>query len=340
MGVVLTIAALMIACASLQCAARPLDRSYWIHATLGASVVKGYWAREAPVGPEPTADEIRSAAKLLTGHYAANKLYLMYHEEVAIPRLARILRIWRSACPREVELVPALVLRMYDRERHEVFTEEELAKLCRAVKYDIGCREIAVYDVMPNRDQGGGLAVLAREFPNGLVRVGIQPEESIAKPFVAAVQDTWSGLCAGKSNEDWLSPGFGAETLRKWVESRNSQTAPVDWDLVAVAWDYLPTKRGEYPGYDDAEKNMPLPAGRNRLAMKLITETASPKVLGGFSSDLFIVEANSRVAKRDGQANSFYSSLKRGEVYRGYFSEPLEEIAGLFRELAGTACHD
>lgn len=312
---------------------RQLDRSYWVHASLGASMVKGYWGPEAPVGPLPTTDQVRNAARLLVDHYCANRLYLIYHKEIPIPDFARLLRIWRNACPRDVEIVPTLVLVMYDKEQTKGFSEAELTRLCRLFRHELSLKTVAFYDVMPKRDQGPGLAALAREFPRGLVRVGIQPEERIAPPCVAAVQDTWSGLCAGRTHDDWKLPGFGAESLRNWVRARNEEGKPVDWDLVAVAWDYLPTARGEYPGYDDGGRNMPLPAGRNRLAAELILSEASPSLLRGFSSDLLILEANSRYEQRDGLANSFYQSLKKGQPYRGYFAEPLEEIAAICRGL-------
>lgn len=175
--------------------------------------------------------------------------------------------------------------------------------------------------------------MLARRFPGKLIRIGMQPEEDIKPPFVAAVQDTWSGLCHGKTNDDWQSPGFGAETLRKWLAARNAQIKPVAWNLVAVAWDYSTTQRGEYPGYDDATRNMPLPDGRNRLAAREVLQNAGPAVLAGFSSDLVILEANSRCSTRDGLSASIYECLKRGRVYDGFFSKPLEEIAAVFREL-------
>lgn len=311
-----------------------LDRSYWIHASLGASLVKGYWGPEAPVESQATNDEVRRAAALLTGHYGANRLYLIYHKEVSISDYVRLLRIWRNACPRTVELIPTLVLTMYDKPQTHGFTDDELIRLSRILKHEMSIHTVAVYDVMPNRDQGSGLAVLAREFPKGQLRVGIQPEEKIESPFVAAVQDTWSGVCAGRTHDDWRLPGFGAETLRNWVRERNKDGKPVDWDLIAVAWDYMSTKNGEYPGYDDGAKNMPLPAGRNRLAASLILEEASPELMRGFSSDLLILEANSRYEQRDGPSNSFYRWLRRGEVYRGYFAEPLEEIASIYRRLA------
>jgi hypothetical protein len=164
--------------------------------------------------------------------------------------------------------------------------------------------------------------------------VGLQPGEPLEAPFVAGVEDTWSGMCHGKANDlDWRQPGFGAETLRNWVLARNPETRPIAWDLVVVAWDYTATERGGYPGYDDAEKNMPLPEGRNRMAMELITRTANTKQLAGFSSDLFILHANSRAASHDGEVKSFYECLKRGEDYRGYYGTPFQEIVTLYREL-------
>ena len=190
-------------------------------------------------------------------------------------------------------LVPTLVLRMYDEQQTPVFTAEQLRRLVEFFQRSINAEHVAVYDVYSNRDQGEALKILAEQYPKGLIRVGIQPDEKIGPPFVAAVQDTWSGFCHGKTNADWLDRGFGAETLRKWVEDRNRQSHPVAWDLIVVAWDYSATERGGYPGYDDAAKNMPLPAGRNRLAAQEILQTGRVGCVAGFSSDLLILQANS-----------------------------------------------
>ncbi len=312
---------------------RSLERSYWLHASLGASLVKGYWAKEARVSPVPCKYEINNAAQILKTYYAASRLYLIYHNEIPAAEFVNILRYWKEACDGCIETVPTFVLVGYNREQDQVFTNHEIKQLCRALK-DLGFKEIAVYDVLPNRDQGGNLSLLAHEFPLGLIRVGIQPEEEVTPPFRKAVQDTWSAICHGKTNSDWRRPGFGAETLRKWIVARNNQAAGVAWDLIAVAWDYEATQHGEYPGYDDARKNMPLPAGRNRLAARLILSCAEKPALAGFSSDLLIVEANSRGGKRDSDKQTLYESLKRGEVYTGYFARPLDEIASIYRDLA------
>jgi len=283
----------------------------------------------------PTFREVENAARLLTGPYGANRLYLIYHKEMPIEDARRVFAWWRKACKRSVELVPALVLRMYDRKQTDVFTAEEVRELSGFCRSEINPGRLAVYDVYSNRDQGDGLALLAKAFPDGLVRLGVQPSEKISLPFKAAVQDTWSGFCHGARNrEDWLQSGFGAETLRKWVAERNAGDTPVAWNLVVVAWDYAATERGGYPGYDDAEKNMPLPAGRNKLGAGLIRQTAAKAKLAGLSSDLFILNENSRSAAHDGKDKAFYQTLREGKEYQGYYAVPFREITEIFRELA------
>ncbi len=312
---------------------RHLERSFWVHASLGLGTQKGYWGPGFPATPAPPEQDVRRAARLLTREYGANRLYLIYNHEMPLEDARRVFAWWRRHCPRSAELVPALVLRMYDKAGTEVFTPDDLRQFCVFLKEKVNRRRIAVYDVYPKRDQGAGLAVLAREFPGGLVRVGLQPGEPLDAPFVSAVEDTWSALCHGKSNDDWIQPGFGAQTLRAWVDERKRGSLPVIWDLVTVAWDYSVTQRGEYPGYDDANKNMPLPAGRNTAAAREILSSADGCRLAGFSSDLFILHANSASQPHDGPSGSFYETLKRGEAYRGYYAAPLAEIAGLYRGL-------
>jgi hypothetical protein len=310
-----------------------LERSYWLHASLASLPQRGYWGMDFPAATKPTETEIQNAARLLSGDYAANRLYLIYHNELPLADAEQVFALWRRHCPAEVEIVPTLVLRAYDKQKIEVFSADELKQLAGFFKRAINPKRIAVYDIYAGREQGGGLALLSHEFPNGLIRVGIQPDETIAPPFVAAVQDTWSAFCHGKTQDDWRQPGFGAQTLRRWVEKRNAGDKPVAWDLVVVAWDYAATKRGEYPGYDDARKNMPLPAGRNALAAKEILRCAKPTVLAGFSSDLFILHVNSRSEPHDGSNGGFYETLKRGEVYRGYYAAAFSEVTGFFRGL-------
>ena len=200
-----------------------LERSFWLHASLATKSQKGYWGPAFPASPSPTETDIRNAAKLLTDKYAANRLYLVYHHEIPLQEAEQVFRWWRQHCPEKVTLVPTLVLRMYDQQQTPVFTSDELRQLVEFFQQSINGEQIAVYDVYPKRDQGDALRLLAEQYPKGLIRVGIQPEEQIESPFVAAVQDTWSGFCHGKTNADWLDRGFGAETLRQWVEARNQQ---------------------------------------------------------------------------------------------------------------------
>ena len=310
-----------------------LERSFWLHVSLAPTAQKGYWGPAYPASPSPTESDIRNAANRLTKTYAANRLYLVYHAEIPVDDAEQVFRWWRQHCPQSVTLVPTLVLRMYDQQQTLVFTPEQLRRLVEFFQRSINANQLAVYDVYANRDQGEAQKILAEQYPKGLIRVGIQPDEKIGPPFVAAVQDTWSGFCHGKTDADWLDRGFGAETLRKWVENRNRQDRPVAWDLIVVAWNYSATERGGYPGYDDAAKNMPLPAGRNRLAAKEILGTGSVGCVAGFSSDLLILQANSENPTHDGRQACFYETLKRGEPYQGYYAVPFQETTNIFSDL-------
>jgi hypothetical protein len=311
-----------------------LERSYWVHASLGLSTQKGYWGPDFPDVEPPARQEVENAVRLLTGPYGANRLYLIYHKEMPIADARRVFSWWREACPKSVELVPAFLLRMYDKKQTAVFTTEEIRALADSCRSEINPDRVAVYDVYSKREQGEALALLAKSFTNGLIRVGVQPSEQLKTPFIAGVQDTWSGFCHGMSNqEDWMRPGFGAETLRKWVEARNLEANPTVWNLIVVAWDYKATARGGYPGYDDAEKNMPLPVGRNLLGVELITKTASRNMLAGFSSDLYILHENSRATAHDGKSKAFYQTLREGKEYQGYYAAPFQEVTKIFCEM-------
>jgi hypothetical protein len=223
---------------------------------------------------------------------------------------------------------------MYDSTAAEVFPAEDLATLTKFLKAEINPHRIAVYDVLPKRDQGPGLLALSREFPNGLLRVGLQPGEPLAAPFTGAVEDTWSGFCHGLTNDDWRDRGFGRDTLRRWVAERNAEPAAIAYDLIVVAWDYSNTKRGEYPGYDDAHKNLPLPANRNFLGANDILAQAQPDRLAGFSSDLLILELNSETPQHDGPHKSFYETLKTGQPYDGFYAAPWREVCQILHALS------
>lgn len=310
------------------------ERSFWLHASLGLFTQRNYFGPEYPATPMPTRDEVRRAADLLTTRYAASRLYLIYHRELPIDDARTLFQWWRDACPPAVEVVPALVLRMYDKAATPVFTMAQVETFAEFMHDRLQARRLAIYDIASKRDQGDAMAVLARRFPQGLIRIGLQPDEKLDAVFAAGVADTWSGMCHGYRNvEDWQQPGFGASTLKTWVAARNAGVQPIAWNLVCVAWDYSVTERGAYPGYDDARKNMPLPTGRNRLAVHLMRKAATPSKLAGFSSDLYILHENSRAAEHDDRKGSFYECLKRGEDYRGCYAEPFHEIVSLFKEM-------
>ncbi|MCC7491329.1 MAG: hypothetical protein IT204_03235 [Fimbriimonadaceae bacterium] len=312
-----------------------LERSYWVHASLGLFTQRGYFGPDYPASSPPTEAEVTRAVRLLAGPYAANRLYLIYHQELPLATAREVFRWWRAAAPAGLELVPTVLLRMYDPAGTPVFSPAELAEWVAFCAQEINPHRLAVFDIYADREQGPAVATLAARYPEGLLRVGLQPSEPLGPPFVGAVQDTWSGFCHGTRNvEDWLQPGFGAALLRDWVTARNGAPRAVVWDLIVVAWDYRPTERGGFPGYDDAERNMPLPAGRTRLGVRLIRDAARPEQLGGFSSDLYIVNENSRAAAHDGRAGAFYQTLRDGRPYEGYYRQPFDELTAVYRELA------
>lgn len=312
----------------------PPERSYWLHASLGLFTQKNYFGTGYPATIPPTGEEIRNAAEWLAGDGGANRLYLIFHREIPDEEALRVFRDWREATPETVELIPALVTRMYDAEGTPVFSAGELEAFVVRLRGALPSASIAIYDIAAKRDHTPFAGILTNHYHGGLVRLGLQPGEALAPPFRSAAQDTWSALCHGADTErDWRRPGFGAETLRKWVAERNGGEAPVAWNLITVAWDYSATERGGFPGYDDAEKNDPLPADRNRAAVDLIRSVAEERAFAGFSSDLCILHENSRSVPHDGREGSFYECLKRGEDYPGFYAVPLREITAIYREI-------
>ncbi len=104
-----------------------LERSYWLHASLASSPLQGYWGMGFPAAVKPTEAEVRNAARLLAGDYAASRLYLIYHKELPLADAEAVFASWRQFCPREVEIVPTLVLRAYDEQKSEVFSPDDSA---------------------------------------------------------------------------------------------------------------------------------------------------------------------------------------------------------------------
>lgn len=312
---------------------KQLERSFWVNASLSDDTRKGYWGQDFPSASPPYPSQIKNAVYLLSKTYGANRLYLIYNHEFSIEQAEKVYLSWKKYASPTLDLVPTLLLLMYDNNQTPVFTQGELVRLTRFFKSKINPKELAIYDVYSKRDMEKWTHILLNLYPRGLIRVGLQPEETLSAPYVRGVQDTWSGVCTGKTNRDWESLPGGEATLRKWVVARNTGNCPVAWDLITVAWDYLTTKDGSYPGFDDANKNMPLPKGRDDMAAKLILSTATVKSLAGFSSDLFILEENTLSPRRDGLSRSFYSALRSGKRYKGYYHTPLDEIEEIYHAL-------
>ena len=310
-----------------------LERSFTVHASLASLALHRYAGTNFVPTTAPTEEEIRNAGHLLTYDYAANRLYLIYHHELSISEAESVFRIWRQACPPEIALVPALLLN--DTNQKEVFTATELRLLAAFFKAEINPGRLAVVGSLgkPGSSTQTNLSALTNAYGEGLIRLGLQPDEPLNSPFVAGVEDTWRAICHGKTNSDWQQPGFGREILRRDVQSRNETSLPLTWSLIIPAWDYSKTPQGRYPGYDDPQKNMALPSGRNSLAAAEIFHFTKPDLLGGFSSDLHQLQINSRAVTHDGLGYSFYEMLKQGHVYVGYYARPFHEVVKIYQSL-------
>ena len=99
---------------------------------------------------------------LLTRSYAANRLYLVYHNELTPDDARLVFGWWRQHCPPHVRLVPTVVLCMYDEQLSPVFTPDELLRMVEFFRTSINRTQLAVYDVYAERDQGELLEYLAQ----------------------------------------------------------------------------------------------------------------------------------------------------------------------------------
>ncbi len=311
-----------------------LERSFWVHASLAGQAQQGYLGTNFLSASAPTEIQIRNAARLLTEDYAANRLYLIYHHEIPIMDAERVFQIWREACPAEIDLVPAILLRAYDTAQTEIFSPREIRLLSAFLKSEINPARCAVFDLQPQRAQGPCLKILAEEFNGGLFRLGLAPGEPLETPFSAGVLSVSSALFQGNSDDEWKQSGFGLETLRKWVAARNEQKLPIAWSLPVAA------SQREGVGFEreNVETNSPVPVGRNALAAEEVLQRSRPACFSGISCDLRALQANSQALTHDGSGYSFYEMLKRGQVYVGYYARPFYEIVKIYGALrAGNA---
>jgi hypothetical protein len=65
-----------------------------------------------------------------------------------------------------------------------VFTPGEIGGLAKFFQKKINPDHAAVYDIYGKRDQGEGLAMLSKRFPDGLIRVGLQPGRKSNRRFI------------------------------------------------------------------------------------------------------------------------------------------------------------
>ena len=105
-----------------------LRRILWLHASLAVNRTARIWGTEFPACPAPADQEIHNAAGQLTGQFAVDRLYLIYHHEMPLEAAERVYTQWRLHCPAHVQIVPALLLRMYDPRQSTVFTPDELRR--------------------------------------------------------------------------------------------------------------------------------------------------------------------------------------------------------------------
>ena len=66
----------------------------------------------------------------------------------------------------------------------------------------------------------------------------------------------------------------------------------------------------------------------------VIRKMATPGFFGGFSSDLYILNENSRNAAHDGKKGAFYQTLREGKEYGGYYAVPFREVTEIYQEMA------
>ncbi len=142
-----------------------LERSSWLHASLPVLAQKGCWGPSFPAASAPSEQDVQNAARLLTDTYAANRLYLVYHQEISLAVAEQVFGWWRQHSPAQVQLIPTLVLRMVDQPQTQVFTPDELGRLVEFLQRSLNADHIAIYGVHPRRDQRGNCSGF---WPNGV----------------------------------------------------------------------------------------------------------------------------------------------------------------------------
>jgi len=310
-----------------------LERSFSVHASLAALPQNGSWDTNFPSLDSPNENQIHNAARLLTQDYNANRLYLIYQKEIPLVEAERVFQMWRTACPSEIELVPALMLNGGSTNQPELFSPLEIRRLSEFFKHEVNPNRIAVF--CSHRANEVSLSALQTNFGTGLIRLGLQPSDKLQAPFSGAVAHTWSAFCSGQSNEELQRDASGLEALRKWIDVRNEQPIPVVWSLGIVGCNLSKTANDTLPVHDDPERNAPVASGRNATVFSELLQRTGRGTFGGFNADLQALQLSSGAVSHDGSGYSFYEMLKRGQLYVGYYARPFLEIVNAYGSLRG-----
>ena len=329
------------------------ETSYWIDLDLAEHSMRGYWRPVESLDPEATPDsiEIANATRLLADEYGADKLYVVYHRQFEPDDARRVMGYWKSEGDRHgLEIVPTLVIESYAEPSTMNFTDSLLCDFAGWCMANINPDEFGIYDVYIRQAEGTPqdiqMGVLRNAIGDKLVRVGLQPGETLNRYCIGGVEDTWTAECQGLTDELWANPDsvdgtdlYGRKLLAAWVAERADSAEPrrIVWDMIPVAWDYdKPVDERGYvcPGDDALINDPPLP-GRIAMCHECIVEGYPEGMLtdkfGGYSCDLHILQANS-AGRPD--SISFYSQLKQGKPYTGYFAGAMDQVSTLYKEIS------
>lgn len=327
------------------------ELSYWIDADLRLNNGRGYWhaVDSCQVDSVPTRQQITNACKSLNQRYFADKLYVVYHRQFETDQAKEIYTLWNECAKNEgITIVPTVVIECYNTPSSMNFSNQEICDLAEWSTRNININEFGIYDVYIRQAEGSAqdlqMATIKERIGNKLVRVGLQPGETLSKHCVAGVEDTWTAECQGLTNELWNNPmavngsdNIGRKLLESWVAERvDGESRRIVWDMIPVAWDYeKPLDEYGYvcPG-DDALINDPPIDDRIELCHQAISESYPEAMLtpkfGGYSCDLHILEANSAGKP---ESPSFYEQLRKDLPYKGYFSSAMTQVSELYKKL-------
>ena len=328
------------------------ELSYWIDMDVIGNHTRGYWFNLDESGVETETPEIyvANAARNLAERYGANKLYVIYHRQYEMESAKKVFGYWvKYGKDYGMDIVPCVCLQSYKQNNEKLnFSDAEIISFAKWALENVS-DEFSIYDVY-TRDQDGSLQdeqlkKLYNEIGNKIIKVGMQPLTPLKKYYKYAVQDCWTAECQGRTNELWENPvyyngsyNYGRRLLESWVVDRiDNDSRKWVYCLIPVAWDYdvaLDKPSYDCPG-DNALTNDPPIKGRIELCRKYIAgcyeNGVQNPLFGGYSCDLHILHANSAGCGKDNP--NFYTALRTDKEYTGYFSEAVNEIGSVYKNL-------